>query len=276
MILMSIIFALSLGLTVFFFVFFEFYTEFYYYFLLIPFFIGSFIAVCAAYGIIMVICSFIIRLKKTTNPNKLIYFFVKETSWFIYFFSRIRVKVYNKELEPKREKYLIISNHKSGFDPFLLYKILRTNPYVMVTKPQNLEVPVFGSWIKYSGSIVMKRETDIESVKAVVQAIKYIKDGIASVGIYPEGKRNFENDTILELHPGSFKIAIKSRCPIVITLSKNTENIKKIFPRKSKVEFKFIKVLRYEDYKDMNTLELSRLCYNIMVEEYKKDWKIEK
>lgn len=272
MLLMTLLYLLSLGLTLFFFIFFEFYTEWYYYFLLIAFYIGSFLALCILYGILMVIMSFAIRLKKTTTPNKFTSFVVKETSWFIYFFSRIRVKVYNQELEPKNERFMLISNHKSGFDPFLLYKSVKQLPYVMVTKPQNLEVPIFGAWIKYSGSIVMKKDADIDSVKSIVQAIKYIKDDIASVGIYPEGTRNFKNDGLLPFHPGSFKIAIKAKCPIVITLSKNTEIVKARFPRRSKLELKYVKVLRYEEYKDMNTLELAEYCHKIMVEEYAKDW----
>ena len=201
------------------------------------------------------------------NPEKRVlkvmkYFFVKQTAYYIYFVTRIKVKIINKELEPK-EKYLVVSNHKSNFDPFLLYRCLKTNPFALVTKPANTTIMVFGPWIKYSGSLVIDKNDNFAAVKSIAQAVKYIKSGEASVGIYPEGKRVFE-EGMIDFHPGSFKIATKAQCPILIASSKNTEQIKFRFPKRTNVTLKYIKVLQYEDYKDMNTQELAQYCHDLI------------
>ena len=266
MLILGIILVMSLGLSAFFFIYFEFYNAWYNYFLLIPFILGSFILIFSVYFLFLVIGSFILKKRNKNSNSKFLYFIVKETAGMIYFASNIRIKKYNMELEPRDEKYLLVSNHKSNFDPFLLYNVLKTNPLSLVTKPQNTEIPIFGPWIKYTGSIVISINDNFAAVKGIAQAINYIKNGITTVGIYPEGKRYFD-EGMLDFHAGSFKIATKSKCPIVVAAGKNTEQIKFRFPKRTKVEFKIIKVLNYEDYKDLNTQELAKYCHDLIYNE---------
>lgn len=255
--------VLSLGTSAFFFTFFEFYTEWYFYFLLIPFVVGFYIAWIGVYALLMVIGAVILRIRdKEPSNSKFLYFFVKETAYLIYFAANIKVKLINKEIEPK-EKYLVISNHRSNFDPFLFYRTTKTFPLAGVTKPGNLEVPIFGWWIKYTGSIVIDKDDNFAAVKSIARAVKDIRNDESSVLIYPEGKRVFD-DGMIEFHPGSFKIATKSKCPILVTSTRGTNDVKNRFPRRTHVTLKYIKVLTYEDYKDMNTQELAKYCHDLI------------
>ena len=263
MILLWGLFVLSLGTSAFFFTFFEFYTTWYWYFLLIPFMIGSFILWSGIYALIMVIGACILRLRNKPGSNsKFLYFFVKQTAYFIYFYCNIKVKVINKNIEPK-EKCMIIANHRSNFDPFLFYRTTKTFPLAGVTKPGNLEVPIFGWWIKYTGSIVIDKDDNFAAVKSIATAIKDIRDGISSVLIYPEGKRVFD-EGMIDFHPGSFKIATKSKCPILVASTKGTNDVKNRFQRRSHVTLKYIKVVTYDEYKDMNTQELAKYCHDLI------------
>ena len=55
-------------------------------------------------------------------------------------------------------------------------------------------------------------------------AIEKVKSGI-SICIFPEGTRNRVNDTFMEFHEGSFKIAEKTGCPIIPMSINNSAQI---------------------------------------------------
>ena len=61
--------------------------------------------------------------------------------------------------------------------------------------------------------IFLDRESVKDGLNMILRSMDYIKRGI-SVFIYPEGTRS--RDGILhDFHPGSFKIATKTGCPII-------------------------------------------------------------
>jgi 1-acyl-sn-glycerol-3-phosphate acyltransferase len=62
-------------------------------------------------------------------------------------------------------------------------------------------------------------------MKVILQAIEYIKQGV-SMWIFPEGTRNTgEELSLLPFKEGSFKIALKTGCPIVPVAINNTADI---------------------------------------------------
>ena len=70
--------------------------------------------------------------------------------------------------------------------------------------------------MKFLHCLFLDRSDIREGLKTILQAVEQVKSGI-SVMIFPEGTRN-KNDSELELlpfHEGSFKIAVKSGCPII-------------------------------------------------------------
>ena len=245
------------------------YSAWYFYLLIIPMALAIYIIWIVLFILFLQLLSFIFKLFKVKpKPSKLFYYIIKETTFIVIHFFRIRVKIINKELEPK-EKYLLISNHESNFDPIIAFRALNANPLICVTKPANLSKPFMGNWVTYSGFVPISQDNDLEAVKSITKAANILKDKSSSVIIYPEGKRYFD-DGLLPFHAGSFKIATKSKAPIVISSVRNTKIIKDRFPlRGSKVEFKIIKVLYYEDYKDMNTKDLADYSRNLILEDLK-------
>jgi 1-acyl-sn-glycerol-3-phosphate acyltransferase len=62
-------------------------------------------------------------------------------------------------------------------------------------------------------------------MKTILQAIDYVKQGV-SIFIFPEGTRNKgEELSMLPFKEGSFKIALKTGCPIVPVSINNTAEI---------------------------------------------------
>ena len=239
-------------------------------FLLPLYYVAAYFLLIVLYIIFITIVAWFLNKKKVAEkPNKFFYGVIRETAILSLFFSRCKVKKINMNLEPKKKRYLVVSNHKSNYDPIILFKCLKEDPIICVTKPEIFDYSVVGRWVRYSGFIPIVRDDIYQSIEAINTASKYIKENKASICIYPEGKRNY-NDELLDFHPGSFKIAYKAKCPIIIASTKNSMEIKKNFPfKRTKVTFKIIEVLEYEDYKDKSTSEIAKYAKNLIEEDLK-------
>ena len=112
----------------------------------------------------------------------------------------------------------------------------------------------------------------MQSLEQFKRAAELIGSGASSVGIYPEGSRQNPDVILAEFHNGTFNIALKTGCPIVILTMKGTSNIHKNFPFKpSKIEMKCVQVLYKEDYGHMNATQLSDYVHDIMYNELKNN-----
>ena len=85
-----------------------------------------------------------------------------------------------------------------------------------------------------------------------------------------QGSRQEPDVILAPFHNGTFNIAIKTGCPIVILTMRGTANIHKNFPfKRSKVEMKCVQVLYKEDYEGMNATQLSDYVHEIMYNDLK-------
>lgn len=129
--------------------------------------------------------------------------------------SGVKLTIIGEEHIPKDEAVLYIGNHRSYFDIVLTYARCR-NLTGYVAKKEMLKIPLLSRWMKFLHCLFLDRSDIREGLKTILQAVEQVKSGI-SVMIFPEGTRN-KNDSELELlpfHEGSFKIAVKSGCPII-------------------------------------------------------------
>ena len=92
------------------------------------------------------------------------------------------------------------------------------------------------------------------------------------MGVFPEGTRTINKDyTLGEFKPGCFNLAIKSKSKIVLSCTRYTDLVNKgLLFKRHKVFYDIIGIIDYEEYKDMNTIELSKLCHD-KIEEYLKE-----
>lgn len=78
--------------------------------------------------------------------------------------------------------------------------------------------------------------------------------------IFPEGTRSKNGNKTGTFKGGSFKAATKARCPIVpVALVNSFIPFDKNTIRRVKVQVHFLKPLKYEEYKDMKTMQIADL-----------------
>ena len=137
-----------------------------------------------------------------------------------------------------------------------------------ITKDDNMKIPLAARLMWRNCYMPVDRSDKLQSLEQFKKAAELIGSGASSVGVYPEGSRQEEHVVLADFHNGVFNIAIKTGCPIVILTMKGTARIHKNFPfKRSKIEMKCVQVLYQEDYKEMNSMELSDYVHKIMFEE---------
>lgn len=200
------------------------------------------------------------------QPKKLKNIFRSVTLMSINLFLHImkaKIHVTGAEKIPDDQRFLMVGNHLSIFDPMIAMYCFRDKELAFVSKKENINMPFFGRLMLASGCIPLDRENNRSAVKSIMTAARNIAENRASMGIYPEGGINKSEELLLPFHHGSFKIALKAKAPIVVTSIRNTDKLKKRFLFKStNIYLDVIEVLPYDEISDLKTAEISHMIRN--------------
>lgn len=133
----------------------------------------------------------------------------------VLFLSGTKITWIGRERIPTDRPVLYIINHRSLFDVILSY-IPCPGPTGYIAKKEFEHVPLLSWWLRWLHGFFLDRENLKEGLKTILAAIDQVKNGI-SVAIFPEGTRARTESELdmLPFHEGSFKIALKSGCPII-------------------------------------------------------------
>ena len=204
------------------------------------------------------------KTKKYDKPSKWANFWLCDSITYIDRHAGARVKIINNIALPK-ERFLLICNHISKFDPMVIYQEFgKKRQIAFISKPTNFKIPIGGHFMKATCCMSIDRYDKLKSLEIMKEATDLIANDISSVGVFPEGTRS-EDEKFHEFHEGVFSIAIKSKCPIVVTTVKNTIDIHKNFPKRcTKVYLEVVKVIYPEEYDGMIAKELSDRCHDLM------------
>ncbi len=205
---------------------------------------------------ICIISLFINKNKEQKTNNK---FFRRLTVFSIGIvlkLMRIKVVCQNAHLIPSG-RWLLISNHRSGFDPLIQMWALRKHDIAFITKPENLRIPVGGQYMHKCGALAIDRDNPRKALRVILKAVDYIKTDMLSVGIYPEGTRNHEGG-VLPFKSGALQIAQKAKAPIVCSVIHNSQSItKNLFLKRTVVTVKILSVTDGELAANQKSVDLA-------------------
>lgn len=176
----------------------------------------------------------------------------------------VRTHISGMEKLPDIERFLLVCNHRSMYDPLIIMDKLRNFNISFISKPSNMELPVAGKIAYGAGCLAIDRENDRNALRTVIQAADYLKRGLCSMAIYPEGTRS-KSCELLPFHAGSFKIAQKAEVPLVVAAVRGTEMVKKnLLRRVTDTYLDILEVIPAEKVKSMTTVELSTYSRGII------------
>lgn len=187
----------------------------------------------------------------------------------VLFLSGTSVTVIGEENVPKDEPVLYIGNHRSYFDILITYiRVPRLTGYM--SKIEILRIPSLNTWMKYLHCVFLDRSDIKAGMQSILTAIEKIRAGI-SICIFPEGTRNRSNDTFLEFHNGSFKVAEKTGCAIVPMSINNAGQIFEDhvpFIRKTHVVLEYCKPIYMSELDKADRRRIGALVQDVIKEAY--------
>lgn len=182
----------------------------------------------------------------------------------------VRLTVTGLEKLPKDEHFVAVSNHRSMFDPTTAIQAFKGYNVAYVSKPENFKLPLVGSYMHGIGSLPVDRDNDRQALRDILTAADYVKRGMCSMCIYPEGTRG-NGKELLPYHAGSFKLAQRAETGLAIVATYGTENVKRnLFLKKSKVGFDVLEFIPADQVKARKASELAEYSMKIVSEHLAK------
>lgn len=187
------------------------------------------------------------------------------------FFAGARVKVVGKEKLPtpeSGERFLMVGNHTSNLDPFIMGGWMSEYPMAFISKPSVFDVPFAGRYMWRLRYMAIDRKNNRQGIMVIRQAADMISSGDSCVAVYPEGTRNFKKGTLRKFHDGSLKAALWAKCPIVVTVMDNNHDIAKNWKFcRTHITMKIVEVIPYEKIAGLKTPEIADMIVEIMQKE---------
>ncbi len=173
--------------------------------------------------------------------------------------SNVELKVTGLENIPAENGFMLYGNHQGMFDVVALAATC-PNPLAAVLKKELKDVPLLKQIMLCTGSYPMNRENVRQSLQVIQNVTREVRDEKRNFLIFPEGTRSRNGNVMGEFHGGSFRCALKAKCPILPLCF--IDCFKPLDEKGSKpitVQLHYLPVIPYEEYKDLGTVELAAL-----------------
>lgn len=184
--------------------------------------------------------------------------------------GKITTEVHGLENLPKSGGYMMYPNHQGKYD---VLGIMQTHKepcsFVMdIDKSHTMLVREFVDLVQGKR---LQKDNPRHGITIINQVAKEVSNGRKYI-LFPEGGYSFNNHNYVgNFKAGSFKIALKSKAPIVpvaLIDSYKVFNSFHIGPVNTKVFY--LKPIYYDEYKDMKTQEIADMVRNLISDKIKE------
>ena len=231
-------------------------------------FIAGYLGMMVLWFLIVTLMSLPIKKKYYDKQSKWAMFWIEQGHDVFLFHSMVRTKIngLKKVHVGEKQKFLIVCNHRSIYDSMVITSKLKYLKIGWITKKSNYYVPFFGRFL-YGGCFYPVLKNDqLQSMESFRHAADLIASGEANVGVFPEGKRQ-QDQNLIDFHEGVFNIALRAKCPIVIATSDGSDQVHRNWPfRPSTVTIDFLGVIPYEEIEGQTAKAISDRVHKIMEE----------
>lgn len=169
---------------------------------------------------------------------------------------------------PKSGRFLLVCNHLNDMDPVVLLRSFPRSQLAFISKRENDKKFLIGPLMRKILCQPINRENDKEALRTILKCVEILEKDQASIAVFPEGYIKGDN----LLHPfrnGVFKIAQKTKVPIVVCTLQNTQHIFKnaVRMQPTDVPLHLVKVIEPQEYEGMNATQIGNMVYALMAED---------
>ena len=168
-------------------------------------------------------------------------------------------------LEKAGQGFLMYGNHQGLFDVVAIAATCEI-PIGAVLKKELAEVPLLKQIRLCTNSFAMDREDVRQSLEVIRAVTEEVKKG-RNYLIFPEGTRSKQGNIMGEFHGGSFRCAIKAKCPIVpIAFVDSFKVLDQKGSKRLHVQIHYLRPILPQEYENLKTVELAALVKHRIAE----------
>jgi 1-acyl-sn-glycerol-3-phosphate acyltransferase len=185
----------------------------------------------------------------------------KGVSWIPFPFIRL---IYEDHSEHDvREPYIYVCNHRAASDAFLLCVL--PDEAVQVVNIWPFRIPLLGFFARMAGYLNIRM---MSSEDFFEKASTLLEENV-SIIFFPEGTRSASRE-MGHFHGSAFRLALKSRVPIVPICISGSENIPpkgSLLLRPGIIRVRRLPAVTWDEFKDMNVYSLKNRVRAMMYDE---------
>ena len=232
-------------------------------------FVGAFVLLAGlAFCFLWLMCKRVDQSKPQENDSKfyrtLMHLYVDAALTL----ARVTIKTSGMEMTPQNGRFLLVCNHIDNLDPAFLLTCFRKSQLAFISKREVQRFFLVGELMHKILCQPINRENDREALKTILKCIQILKEDKASIAVFPEGYIR-PNKKLHHFRPGVFKIASKTKVPIVVCTIRDSRYVldRLLHLKPSAVEVRLLRVIQPEEYEELTTVELSDRIYQMMADD---------
>ena len=170
--------------------------------------------------------------------------------------GRVTIDVHGQENIPEENGFMFFPNHQGLFDVLSIMAAC-PRPFSVVMKKEIQNIPFLKQVFACMKAYAIDRDDVKQAMKVIIQVTKEVKE-CRNYLIFAEGTRTKDPNHVHEFKGGSFKSAMKVKCPVVpvaLIDAYKPFDVKSI--EKVTVQVHFLEPISYEEYKNMKSVELA-------------------
>ena len=172
--------------------------------------------------------------------------------------GNIDLQVTGLENLPEEDGFMLYANHQGLFDVVAIAATWN-RPLAAVLKKELEEVPLLKQIRLCTKSFAMDREDVRQSLEVIQNVTKEVQKG-RNYLIFPEGTRSKNGNVMGEFHGGSFRCAVKAKCPIVpIAFIDSFKVLDQKGSAPVTVQMHYLNPIPYEEFAGMKATEVAVL-----------------
>lgn len=172
--------------------------------------------------------------------------------------GKIKTEVFGAENLPEDVGYVMYSNHQGKYDALGIISA-HEKPCTFLIDAKRSRLPLANEFTLLLEASRLDKSNLRSQARTIRKIIEQVANGRRYI-VFPEGGYEDNGNHTRDFLPGAFRCSLKSKTPIIpvaIIDSYKVFGINSLKPVKTQVHF--LKPLYYEEYRSMNTVQVSKL-----------------
>ncbi len=172
--------------------------------------------------------------------------------------GNVKIDVHGLENIPKENGFMFFPNHQGLYDVLAIVDVCPA-PFSVVAKKEVADVQFLKQVFACMRAYMLDRNDVRQAMQVIIDVTKEVQKG-RNYLIFPEGTRSRNGNQVGEFKGGSFKSAVKAKCPVIpVALIDSFKPFDTNSTAPVTVQVHFLEPISYDEYKDMKTTEIAAI-----------------